>query len=236
MVVRRGRRAANAWLVCLAIAGCSSAGGGPFVRGAPRAVPLAMSYDFGEVRPGTRVEHRFEIANRGDSVLELKPATASCGCRASLTAADTVAPGETGALVVSLQTDGKTGPRKAWARVQTNDPLIREIDLVLQGTVAGDVRVKTPRLYLGRVDPDESRSASVDVELTTPTVEIASVRASNDRLKVVANRLAPPARGVRLNVTLPPQGARGQINDRIIVATTSPVQPKVEIQVLASVE
>lgn len=234
--MRTWQRFAGAFAAGLAVAGCAPAAFEPVVRGAPRAIPVARSHDFGEVVPGTRVEHRFEIANRGDQVLELKPASTSCGCRASLTGADTVFPGETGALNVSVETDGHAGPTSAWVRVATNDPLDHEIDLVLQGTVAADVRLGSPRLYLGRVDTDESRSASIDVELTAPSVEISSIRASSERLKVVADRLAPPARGVRLKVTLPPQGARGRINDRIVVATTSKLQPRVEIEVLASVE
>jgi hypothetical protein len=230
------KRGVGAILAALAVGGCSPAAFEPSVRGVPRAVPLARSHDFGEVAPGTRVEHRFEIANRGDRVLELKPVGTSCGCSASLAGADTVFPGETGSLTASLDAGDGAGAKTAWIRVQTNDPIEPEIQLLLHGRVAGDVRVAKPRLYLGRVDADESRTVSVDVELTAPTVEISSVRASSERLKVVADRLAPPARGVRLNVTLPPQGARGRINDRILVATTSKLQPEVEIEVLASVE
>lgn len=234
--MRMGARAVHAGVACLLIAGCGPARREALVHGAPRAVALTKRHDFGEVTPGTRIEHRFEIANRGDGVLELKPRATSCGCRAAVVSADTVPPGETGAIVVSLDTDGQIGPKAAWARVETNDPSDRQIDLLLQGSVAGDVRVRTPRLFLGRVDADRSRSASVDVELTAPTVEISSIRASSERLKVVAARLPPPTRGVRLSVTLPPQGVPGRINDRIIVTTTSALQPKVEIQVLASVE
>jgi hypothetical protein len=236
MVVRRWQRFVGALAAVLAVAGCAPAAFEPIVRGAPRAVPVARSHDFGEVVPGTRVEHRFDIVNRGDQVLELKPAGTSCGCRAALLAADTVFPGETGSLTVSMDTDGEVGPQTAWVRLATNDPLDREIDLLLRGSVTADVRLGTRRLYLGRVEADESRTASVDVELTAPTVEISSIRASSERLRVVADRLAPPARGVRLKVTLPPQGERGRINDRIVVVTTSTLQPKVEIEVLASVE
>jgi hypothetical protein len=223
-------------VVALVLAGCVRARIEPIVRGAPRAVLRAASHDFGEIEAGARLEHRFEIANRGDQVLELKPVGSSCGCRASLTGAETVFPGETGSLTVSLDTDGQAGPKSAWVRVATNDPLYPEIQLLLQAQIAGDLRVAPPRLYLGRVGADQSRSASVDVELTTPSVEISSIRTSSERLKVKADRLAPPSRGVRLNVTLPPQGARGRINDRIVVATTSELQPEVEIEVLASVE
>jgi hypothetical protein len=218
------------------LAGCAPARVEPLVSGAPRAIPVAKSHDFGEVPPGTRVEHRFEIVNRGDRVLEIEPAGASCGCRASLTAADTVFPGETGAVTVTLDAEPPSGRRQAWIRVETNDPLERELHLVLHGRVAGDVLVKPDLLYLGRIGPDEKGAGTVEVELTSPSVGISSVRASSERLQVRAERLAEPARGVRLFVVLPPQGVRGRINDRIVIETTSKTQPEVEIQVLASVD
>jgi hypothetical protein len=208
----------------------------PLVSGAPRAVPVAKSFDFGEVPPKTRVEHRFEIANRGDQILEIEPAGTSCGCTASLTAADTVVPGATGAVTVTLDTEERTGPRQAWVRVKTNDPLEPELHLSLHGRVAGDVVVKPELLYLGRVGPGEKGSGTVEVELTSASVGISSVRSLSERLQVRAERLAEPARGVRLFVTLPPQGTRGRINDRIVIETSSKTQPEVEILVLASVD
>jgi hypothetical protein len=218
------------------LAGCTPTRVEPLVSGAPRAVPVAKSHDFGEIEPGTRVEHRFEIANRGDRVLEIEPAGTSCGCTASLTAADTVFPGETGSVTVAFDADDRTGPRQAWVRVKTNDPIEPELHLSLRGRVAGDVVVKPELLFLGRVGPDERGSGTVEVELTSPSVGISSVRASSDRLQVRAERLAEPARGLRLFVVLPPQGLRGRINDRIVIETSSKTQPEVEIQVLASVD
>ncbi len=243
---RRGVGASRVFLPALSVliaacglsgfSGCAPVRVDPLVGGAPRAIPGAKSHDFGEVPPGIRVEHRFEIANRGDRVLEIKPAGTSCGCSASLTAADTVFPGETGAVTVTLDAKGPSGPRQAWIRVQTNDPLEPELHLVLHGRVGGDVLVKPDLLYLGRIGPDESGSGTVEVELTSPSVGISSVRASSERLQVRAERLAEPARGVRLFVVLPPQGVRGRINDRIVIETTSKTQPEVEIEVLASVD
>jgi hypothetical protein len=229
-------RACAVLLAAGTLAACAPAAVGPLVHGAPRAVPLAAAHDFGEVPPGARVEHRFEIVNRGDRVLEIRPAESSCGCRASLAAADSVAPGESGGVTLTLEADRDPGPKVAWVRIETNDPLDPELRLVLRGRVAGDVRVEPERVFLGRVRPNQSGSATVEVRLESPAVGISSVRSSSDRLRVKAERLAAPERGVRLRVTLPPQGIRGRINDRIIVATTSKLQPKVEIPVFASVE
>lgn len=228
-----------AWITACGLAAltaCTPARVDTLVSGAPRAVPVAASHDFGEVAPGTRVEHRFEIANRGDQILEIEPAGTSCGCTASLTAADTVVPGQTGSVTVAFDADDRTGPRQAWVRVKTNDPLDPELHLSLHGRVAGDVVVKPDLLFLGRLGPGEKGSGTIEVELTSPSVGISSVRASSDRLQVRAERLPEPARGLKLHVVLPPQGFRGQINDRIVIETSSKSQPEVEIQVLAAVD
>lgn len=222
-------------MLCV-LAACGPTRVEPLVSGAPRAVPAAIVHDFGEVAPGTRVEHRFEIVNRGDRVLEIRPIESSCGCRASLAAADTVAPGESAGVLLSVDPTERSGPTSAWVRIGTNDPLDPELRFVLQGRVAGDVRVEPDRVFLGRVSAGESGSGTVEVRLSSPSVGISSVRTSSDRLQVEASRLADPERGLRLRVTLPPQGVPGRINDRIIIATTSKEQPTVEIPVFASVE
>lgn len=230
-------RARARWIAAaLVLAGCGPARVEPLVTGALRAIPAELVHDFGEIPLGTRVEHRFEIVNRGDRVLEIRPVASSCGCRASLATADSVAPGESAGITLTLEPDAKPGPKTAWVRLETNDPLGRELRLVLRGRVAGDLRVEPDRVFLGRVRPDQSSTGTVEVRLESPAVGISSVRASSDRLQVKAERLAEPERGLRLEVTLPPQGVRGRINDRIIIATTSKLQPTVEIPVFVSVE
>src|SRR5690606_9217462 len=104
-----GTRSAPIRAVAIALAlsavACASAQRGPLVSGAPRAVPVATVHEFGEMPPGGRVEHRFVIENRGDRLLEIEPVESSCGCRASLAAADVVAPGESAGITVQLEAE-----------------------------------------------------------------------------------------------------------------------------------
>ena len=228
------RRAAL--LTALALPACTAGRFTPVVHGAPRAVAVEREHDFGSVPPGVRVEHRFEIANRGDRVLEIRGIEAACGCETALAGADTVQPGRTGGVVVRLDTKGRSGPTAVWARVRTNDPAEPELRLLLYGEVAAPVRVLPAKLLIGHVPRHSVGSGVVEVELARPGVRIESIRASSRRLRVRAERLEPPARGVRLHVTLRPRGRRGLVNDRIVVETTSALEPEVVIPVLAVFE
>ena len=63
---------------------------------------------------------------------------------------------------------------------------------------------------------------------------VKSSRAPSSKKVVAKAPLPAPARGVKIVVTPRGTGLSGLFNDRIIVTTTSPRQPKVVIPVMGS--
>lgn len=147
-------------LVALALAGCAAAPSPGAVNadlgGGPRALVRESSHDFGTVESGTVVQQRFEIANVGDQPLDISSVSPSCGCTAAIASDKTIWPGSTGAVEVSLDTYGLSGPQSKAVRVRTSDPSVAETTLTLHGEVAGDVTVKPSRVYLGRIGRERS--------------------------------------------------------------------------------
>lgn len=88
----------------------------------PKASIATLEHSFGVVKPGTPLNHKFEIKNTGDAKLEITNVAPSCGCTTS-DYDKVIEPGNTGQVTLSIQkTDGYKGEVVKTATVTTNDP------------------------------------------------------------------------------------------------------------------
>ena len=90
---------------------------------APKIHVEETRYDFGTVQEGFVVTHTFLIENVGDEVLEIINTRVSCGCTTAALATNELAPGESVALDVRLNTSGFGGHSvNKTIYVYSNDP------------------------------------------------------------------------------------------------------------------
>jgi hypothetical protein len=78
------------------------------------------SFDFGQVKAGTKVTHEFEFKNNGTSPLIISDAKASCGCTVPDYPKAPIAPGETGKIKVVFDSSGRTGTQHKVVTVTSN--------------------------------------------------------------------------------------------------------------------
>ena len=64
-------------------------------------------HDFGTIRDGEKVTHRFSFTNTGDKPLILSNVRGSCGCTVPEWDGDPIPPGETGSLTVEYDSRNK---------------------------------------------------------------------------------------------------------------------------------
>lgn len=76
-------------------------------------------HDFGTIDEGVQAEHVFSFTNVGDAPLALTAVEPSCGCTAPTFTADAVAPGESGAITVVFDSNGRPGPFQKRIAVRT---------------------------------------------------------------------------------------------------------------------
>lgn len=74
----------------------------------PKMTFKKMSWDFGTITEGERVEHTFKFVNDGESDLVISSATASCGCTIPEWPKEPIAPGEEGEIKVEFNSTGKS--------------------------------------------------------------------------------------------------------------------------------
>ncbi len=89
-------------------------------KGAPIASFDKETFDFGTVAEGEVVKTTFQITNKGKSDLVITDAKATCGCTVPVWPKDPIAPGTTGNIEVSFNTNGKPNKQSKSVTLYTN--------------------------------------------------------------------------------------------------------------------
>jgi hypothetical protein len=94
-----------------------------------------ISFNFGTIAAGKRVNHLFKFVNSGDSPLLLANVHATCGCAVAKSwPKDPIMPGQGGEIVVEFDSSNRTGHQDKAIHIVSNS---RPATLVLKLT--GDV-------------------------------------------------------------------------------------------------
>lgn len=82
----------------------------------------AETFNFGDIKPGTKVEHTFNLKNAGKKELIIRDVKSSCGCTAVSPSKNIIAAGESVPIKVAFDSNGRTGRQDKTITVITNDP------------------------------------------------------------------------------------------------------------------
>ncbi|MES2427166.1 MAG: DUF1573 domain-containing protein [Bacteroidota bacterium] len=80
----------------------------------------AITYDFGKIKEGEKINHSFKFTNTGKSPLIITNATASCGCTTPVWPKNPVLPGDTGSIAVTFNSAGKSGLQDKQIKITAN--------------------------------------------------------------------------------------------------------------------
>ncbi len=92
------------------------------LKNAPVVSYDAESFDFGDIKPGSKVEHTFNLKNAGKRDLMIRDVKSSCGCTAVSPSKNMIASAESVPLKVVFDSTGKSGRQNKTITVITNDP------------------------------------------------------------------------------------------------------------------
>jgi len=87
---------------------------------APVLTFAESQFDFGDIKPDSKVQHTFKFTNTGKTPLLIADATASCGCTTPSWTKEAVAPGATGEMEVQFDSRGKQGLISKQVTVRAN--------------------------------------------------------------------------------------------------------------------
>lgn len=100
--------------------------------GTPNIQFDAQTFDFGNVDEGARINHTFKVMNKGDSLLKIVDAYASCGCTVPKLSKKNLEPGETAELFITVDTSMKQNAVTKTVNVSSNDPKRPIVEIALK--------------------------------------------------------------------------------------------------------
>ena len=154
------------------------------------AIPVLLNtpsqLDFSRIEPMSNPTNTLEIADIGDTPLEIHRVRACCGAAASIST-NSIAPGESATLTVSLKPMAKAGPFRKKVTLYTNDPSAPVVEIPIVGEVA-EAKVK-----------EQGGDVVIQSASATPPVE-AGGSASGAKTESMAE---VPSSGARLSLRLP---------------------------------
>jgi hypothetical protein len=116
----------------LAPAAALGEGQGPRIRVEPE------SFDFGRVRQRRTLRKAFRLLNLGEAPLVIERISRSCGCTQATTDVDTLQPGESTPLRVTVETRTSQGPIENSVLLRSNDPETPTLRVRLRATVVAE--------------------------------------------------------------------------------------------------
>ncbi|MEO0531683.1 MAG: DUF1573 domain-containing protein [Planctomycetota bacterium] len=219
----------------LALQGGGEAGlASPGVRG-PSADVDSETYNFGTMQRGSTESHEFVFTNGGNAPLTLEVGRTSCKCTLGDVANRPIPPGESSPVRLEWVAKSQPGSFRQVATVLTNDPSKPTIELTVEGIVTETTGLVPNEFLLGRMNADETHTATVYLASydTSEEADELLAEATMDDSVAMADRYEfttePVSRsdlpiegaetGVKLTVTAGPGLPIGTITEWVTVRT-----------------
>lgn len=101
----------------------------------PKFVAEELTYSFGQMQVGTRLEHHFKIRNEGDAPLEMVVGKSTCKCTKFEVGKPVLQPGEETTLHIEWKGKNRDASFSHGGPVFTNDPDNQQKQFVVRGIV-----------------------------------------------------------------------------------------------------
>ncbi len=207
-------------------------------------------YDFGTMERSGRRQHTFVIQNTGNMPLKLAKGETTCKCTLSALKGGLVQPGEFVEIVLewTAREVSLSPVFTQSADIHTNDPNLKTVRLTVTGTIVQSVWSRPERVLMGKISSDEGGEfiaklfsyASDDLkvvshEFTGPAdIEELSISFEPIEPEVIAEEENAKT-GQYMKVKLAPGRKQGVFNQRVVITTSLPDSPKVEIPISGEV-
>lgn len=105
---------------------------------APKIIPDATEFDFGDLKQEQKVSHAFRITNEGKRDLIIRRIETTCGCTAVVPESRVIRPGESKELKVTFHAADRHGKQLKTIRVISNDYIRSSMVLRIRANVINE--------------------------------------------------------------------------------------------------
>lgn len=185
-------------------------------------------YDFGKIYRGMKIEHIFKFTNKGVDDLKIEKVRSSCGCTAVMLSSKVIAPGKTGEVKATFNSQSFTGSVKKKITVYSNDPDTPKLPLSIFGEVDEEVIVNPKRIDFSKVSHDTSFVQKITIKPSKDfKLKIEKFESTNPIVKVELKE--DEENGYILEATIPENTSFGRIDGSVIIHTNSKNQSKITV-------
>jgi len=184
-----------------------------------------LSYDFGVVARGAKVEHRFIIENIYEEDVHIQSVSSSCGCSKVEVEKRSLKTWEKTGVVVVLDTRGFLGRKDAVITVVFDAPFHAEVQLNIYSYIRRDVVVQPGAVEFGTVPQGAETTRTVKVSYAGRSDwRIERVECRNPHLEVHFSEIQRTAGQVaniayELTAKLKADAPPGYIKDQLVLVT-----------------
>jgi hypothetical protein len=101
----------------------------------PRVAVDEETHDFGIMDVAAEGSHDFVFTNQGDGPLALSAGETSCSCAVAEVTSEEIPPGGEAVVTVQWNAEGRFGPFRQTATIETNDPTRSRVVLTIEGKI-----------------------------------------------------------------------------------------------------
>lgn len=195
----------------------------------PKAVVLESRIDFGRVVRGTLVQHDFAVENQGSAPLIITRITMTAPL--TVQRLPRIEPGQRGSIPIKLDTSAVSGSFEGELILFCNDPATPEIRIAFGGEVFETVELSPLPGFFIATTRNRPKEQSIDIiSHEAQPLRILKVEHPPEGCSTRLDTLEG-GRRYRLTVLMSGTGPAGKHTERVLVHTSSAVQPLISIPV-----
>jgi hypothetical protein len=113
----------------------------------PKIYAPAEKYDFGDIKKGDVVKHKFYVFNIGGDSLKIYSVLSSCGCTVARVGSKNLGPNDSTSISIEFNSKGKSGKQEKYITIKSNDTLNNgTFQLTITGNVVEVIDHKLPKI------------------------------------------------------------------------------------------
>jgi hypothetical protein len=197
-----------------------------------------LKHDFGVVARGAEVKHRVRIKNIYGQTVHISNVRTTCGCSAATPDRTTLAPGETAAVEIEMDTRRFMRRKDSNLIVTFDQPQYAEVTVPVTAYIRSDVVLSPGSASFGSVDQGADAQKVIDIEYAGRSDwQIRDVKVDNSHLnaEVVETRREAGRVAYQLRLTLKDSAPVGTLAEQITLVTDDD-NPYIPVLVSARVE
>jgi hypothetical protein len=198
-----------------------------------------LEHDFGVVARGTDAKYRLKITNSNPQTVHIADVTTTCGCTAARPAQDTLAPGETTFVEITMNTVKFEGHKPSSVTVVFDRPAHAEVRIPIHAFIRRDVVLTPGGARFGSITRGSAAEQTIDIAYAgRGDWKIKEILNKNPNVvtELVETRRDATNVNYKLHLTVSQEASVGDFRDQLTLVTDEQPNPYIPLLVEGRVD